>query len=104
MRRLIWPAIALVLAVPASPVLRTEEPISEASDVRLPSGKSQQEEILKQEHQKSLKDAARLIELSEGLRAELEKNDRHVVSVSSLRKAEEIEKLAKRIRARLRRY
>jgi hypothetical protein len=73
-------------------------------DTRLPSGKSQQDEILKADHEKDLKDAAQLIELSEQLKEELEKNDRHVLSISSLRKTEEIEKLAKRIRSRLRRY
>ena len=36
--------------------------------------------------------------------AELEKNDRYVVSVSELRKTEDIEKLAKRIRGRLKRF
>lgn len=70
----------------------------------LPSGKNQQEEILKADHEKDLRDAAQLIELSEQLKQELEKNDRHVLSMSSLKKTEEIEKLAKRIRSRLRRF
>jgi hypothetical protein len=70
-------------------------------DVRLPNGKSQQEEILKAEHEKTLKDAAALIDLAEQLKADLEKNDRHVLSVATLKKTEEIEKLAKRIRTRL---
>ncbi len=72
--------------------------------MRLPGGKLQKEEILKADHEKDLKDAAALVELAEQLKQELEKNDRHVLSVGSLRKTEEIEKLAKRIRARLRRY
>jgi hypothetical protein len=70
-------------------------------DAQLPNGKSQQDEILKADHQKDLKDAAQLIELAEQLKQELEKNDRHVLSISSLKKTEEIEKLAKRIRSRL---
>jgi len=70
-------------------------------DTRLPNGKSQQEEILKAEHEKSLKDAAALVELAEQLKADLEKNDRHVLSIATLKKTEEIEKLAKRIRTRL---
>ena len=90
----------LVLAIP----LAAQEPNSADRDVRLPSGKSQREEILKADHEKDLKDAAALVELAEQLKQELEKNDRHVLSVASIRKAEEIEKLAKRIRARLRRY
>src|SRR5262245_1512765 len=60
-------------------------------DTRLPNGKSQQDEILKAEHEKSLKDAAALIELAEQLKADLEKNDRHVLSIATLKKTEEIE-------------
>lgn len=78
-----------------------EAQIRPPEEPRLPDGKSQREAILKQEHEESLKDAADLMRLSEELKAELEKNDRHVVSVSSLRKCEEIEKLAKRIKNRL---
>ncbi len=43
------------------------------------------------------------MELSQALKDELEANDSHVLSLSSLKKAEEIEKLAKRIHGRLRR-
>ena len=89
----VFMAAALLWAAQVNP---PEEP-------RLPDGKSQREAILKAEHEKSLRDAAELLTLSEELKAELEKNDRHVVSVSSLRKTEEIEKLAKRIRNRLKR-
>ena len=71
---------------------------------RLPDGKSQQEEILKDEHAKTLKDAGRLVDLAEQLKAEIEKNERHVLSVSTLKKAEEVEKLAERIRERLKRF
>jgi hypothetical protein len=78
-------------------------PPEDGDTTRLPNGKNQQEEILKADHERDLKDAAELIELAEGLKEELEKNDRHVLSLSSLKKTEEIEKLAKRIRSRLRR-
>src|SRR5579871_3559847 len=77
---------------------------SENHEIELPSGKNQQEEILKADHERDLKDATQLIELAEQLKVELEKNDRHVLSVSSLKKTDEIEKLAKRIRSRLRRF
>ena len=70
-------------------------------DAKLPNGKSQQEEILKAEHEKSLKDAAALIDLAEQLKADLEKNDRYVLSLATIKKTEEIEKLAKKIRTRL---
>lgn len=73
-------------------------------EVRLPNGKLQREEILKADHEKSVKEAAQLIELAESLKQELEKDDTHVLSISSLKKTEEIEKLARRIRARLKRF
>jgi hypothetical protein len=77
---------------------------NDEKEARLPNGKLQKEAILKADHEKSLKDAAKLAQLSEELQIELEQNDRHVLSVSSLKKLEEIEKLAKRIRSRLKRY
>jgi hypothetical protein len=75
---------------------------AEEEDVILPSGKSQKEEILKAEHQQNLKDAAELAELAEQLKIELEKNDRYILSMATLKKTDDIEKLAKRISARLR--
>lgn len=94
---IIAPLVAVALQAPPSRD-RQDAPVG---DIRLPNGKSQQEEILKAEHEKTLKDATALIELAEQLKADLEKNDRHVLSVATLKKTEEIEKLAKRIRTRL---
>jgi len=74
----------------------------EEEDVVLPNGKSQKEEILKAEHQQNLKDAVELAELAEQLKLDLEKNDRYILSMATLKKTDDIEKLAKRIRARLR--
>jgi hypothetical protein len=71
-------------------------------DIRMPNGKSQKEEILKAEHQQNLKDAAALADLAEQLKADLEKNDRYILSMATLKKTDEIEKLVKKIRARLR--
>ena len=66
--------------------------------------RSQIEALLKSDRAKSIEDAAQLVQLSGELQTELEKNDKSVLSVVALRKAEEIEKLAKRIRGRLRRF
>ena len=71
-------------------------------EVILPNGKSQKDEILKSEHQQNLKDAAELADLAEQLKIDLEKNDRYVLSMATIKKTDDIEKLAKRIRARLR--
>ncbi len=71
-------------------------------EVTLPNGKLQRDEILKAEHQQNVKDAAELLELAEQLKIDLEKSDRFVVSMATIKKTDDIEKLAKRIRARLR--
>jgi hypothetical protein len=73
-------------------------------DVKLPSGKSQRDEMLKEEHKRNLEEAGRLVKLSEELLADLEKSDRFIVSVENLRRLDEIEKLTKRIRGRLKRH
>lgn len=80
---------------------RIAPPVNQ-SDVRLPNGKSQRDEILKAEHEENLKDAARLVDLAQDLKESLERDDRYVLSLSTLKKTDEIEKLAKKIRSRLR--
>ena len=76
--------------------------VAEQEDARLPNGKLQRDEIVKAEHEQNLKDAAQLVELSESLKEELEKNDRYVVSMSTVKKTDDIEKLVRKIRSRLR--
>lgn len=102
-RRLAWLAIPVTALLTAQIPKEPERPGAER-EVRLPNGKLQKEEILKADHEKSLEDSAKLIELTEELKIELEKNDRHVLSVSTLKRLDDIEKLTKRIRSRLRRY
>ncbi|MCC6536268.1 MAG: hypothetical protein IT162_01880 [Bryobacterales bacterium] len=103
---LVGSACALVLWLSLAGAQRPGEPATAADDPH--SGPrlkpSQVEEILKADRAKSIEDAGRLIELSEELKRELEKNDKHVLSVAALKKSEEIEKLAKRIRGRLKRF
>ena len=77
---------------------------ADQDETHLPNGKLQRDEILKAEHQQNIKDAAKLAELSQELQVDLEKNDRFVLSLDTLKKTDEIEKLAKRIRSRLRHY
>jgi hypothetical protein len=75
---------------------------SHQEDVKLPNGKSQREELLKAEHEQNIKDAGQLADLAQQLKEDIEKNDRYVLSVATLKKTDEIEKLAKKIRSRLR--
>lgn len=81
---------------PAGPVQPPPEDMN-----RLPNGKSRKDAIAKDDFQKSLKDAEDLVKLSQALQEELKKNDRYVISVSEIHKTQEIEKLARRIRGRL---
>lgn len=73
-------------------------------DVRLPNGKLQKDAILSEDYAKSLKDARDLARLSDELKTGLENSDKNVLSLQMLKKTEEIEKLAKRIRDRMKRY
>ena len=104
-------ALALSLAALGSLAVSQEPPPKypdshdaerESGDIRLPSGKSQRDEILRLERERNIKDAKELAELADQLKEEIEKDDRFVFSISALKKTDEIEKLAKRIRSRMR--
>ena len=73
-------------------------------EIRLPNGKLQREEILKADYQRTLEDARALSKLADELKADLEKSDYNVLSVGMLKKTDDIDRLAKRIRDRLRRF
>ncbi len=103
------PRILLILT--AALALQAQPPshaptIPEAApeDVRLPSGKLQREEILKADYQKSLEDARTLSKLADELKLDLEKTDYNVLSIPTLKKVDEIDRLAKRIHDRLKRF
>jgi len=97
-------ACILPLALLASAIFyaQTRSPEKDESN-RIPTLKQQQEGIMKADHEKSLKDATDLMRLSEQLRIDLEKNDRHILSLDTLKKLDEMEKIVKRIRSRMKR-
>ena len=97
-------AVVSLLAVGQRGGGRSSDPVPPppGDDVRLPNGKLQKDEILKAEHEQNVKDAAQLTELAQQLQQDLEKEDRFVLSMSTLKKTEDIEKLARKIRTRLR--
>lgn len=76
---------------------RTERP-------RLPDGRDRNEAILKADHETTMKDLATMRTLLREVRTDLEKNDRHVLSLQALKKLEEIEKISKKIRGRIKRF
>jgi len=81
-----------------------DSPLNRDRDVKLPSGKSQKDEILKADHERNVEDARTLAKLTGDISTDLEKSDRFILPVATLRKLDEAEKLVKKIRGRLRRY
>jgi len=96
-------ALSLAAQNPQNPTARPQ-PQEPEEEVRLPNGKLQRDEILKADFQKSLEDARQLSKLADELKTDLEKNDRYVLSIPTLKKTEEIERLAKRIHDRIKHY
>jgi hypothetical protein len=88
------------------PMAPPRGPVREPNDQGpvLPNGRSQRNAIAKADYKKNLEDAAAMVRAAEDLKADLEKEDAFVVSVKTVKKTEEIEKLARNIRGRLKRY
>ncbi len=88
---------------PEVPPLSLPGGSDDGNDVRLPNGKRQIDEILKDDYRRNLKDARDLTNLAESLEQDLEKDEAFVFDLVSLRKLDDMEKLTKRIRARMKR-
>jgi hypothetical protein len=95
--------LALALTAQQGPPERPIPPET-PEEVRLPNGKLQREEILKADYQKTLEDARALSKLADELKSDLEKSDYNVLSVGTLKKTDDIDRLARRIRDRLKRF
>jgi hypothetical protein len=93
---LLW---TLAAQIPDSSQQHQDDPVD--TGAKLPDGPSQKEALAKAAYMDSLDDTKKLIAAAEDLKTELEKNDRYVVSLAAIRKTEDIEKLARRIRGRL---
>ena len=100
--RLLFP-LCLALAL-AAQIPRQQPPEPPPGEIRLPNGKLQRDEILKADYEKSLQDSRDLARLAGELKTDLEKSDHYILSLQSLKKTEEIEKLAKRIHDRIKHY
>jgi len=96
--------LAAVAFVTLSSAQRNSLPYEGKKTGPSPIERTQRQLLLKAEYEKAVEEAKRLSELADGLKADLEKNNQYVLSISSLKKTEEIEKLAKQIRSRLNRY
>ena len=69
-----------------------------------PEKQAKMDQLILADYQEALRDIEKMRKLTDALQSELQKSDPHVLNVASLRNSEEIEKLSKRIRSRLRRW
>jgi len=72
--------------------------------LKLPNGKLQRDEIAKADYKKNLEDVAQLVQLSQDVKEALQNGDQYVVSVRTIKKLDDIDKLSRSIRGRLKRY
>ena len=79
-------------------------PLDPGTEAKLPNGKSQRDEIAKADYKKNVADAEELLKLAEELKSDLDKDTAFVVSVKTIKKTEDIERLARNIRGRMKRY
>jgi hypothetical protein len=95
--RLLCLFLAAVTLAPAQ-ITDTDPP-----PVVLPSGKLQRDEIIKLEHQRNLEDAAQLVRLSQEVKDDLDQKGEYVLSIKTLKKLDDIDKLTKNLRSRMKR-
>jgi hypothetical protein len=93
MKKASWLLTLLLLLLPALA----------QKNARLPDGRSRSLAVLKDDLQKSREDVAEILTLARDLEREIDENQEFVVDVRSVRKAEKIEELARKIKNRLRR-
>ena len=86
----------LLLAQLPPPGARDGQGPDSPSILRTPDGRNRTEMILKADYEASLKDIDAMRKLVDDVKIDMEKNDRHILSVSTLKKLDEIEKLTKK--------
>jgi len=95
---------AVLLFLISLPLLWAQvNPATQPEDLKLPNGKSWNDAIAKADHEQNLKDARELARISAEIRDELEGGKSLVLSLKTLKKVEDAEKLAKDLRSRMRR-
>jgi hypothetical protein len=70
----------------------------------LDTSTAQRDALIKADHKKNLADAAALLKLAEELKSSIEEEDPLIISVKNIKQTEDIQKLAKSIQGRLKRY
>jgi len=101
---LVTPAVAQQPRLPAGITQGTAQG-GNVNNVLVASGddvQKKQQEALNQQRQLEIKrDTEKMLELTQELNAYLQKSDQNVVSVDAIKKAEQIEKLAKSVKSKM---
>jgi hypothetical protein len=91
-----WCLILSLLLVPGT--------LAQEPERKLPNRTSQRIAIAKDDYEKSKKDIAKILKLAKELETEIDENREFVVDLGSVRKVETIEKLARHIKNRMKRF
>lgn len=70
-------------------------------DLRQPMPADRENDILKSDYQQNLRDIRQLIGIARAFQREIEKDQQFVLSVTSLKRLDEIDKITRQLRARL---
>lgn len=77
---------------------------AQSHDPSFPTRGKQRDMIVKDDYKKNVRDSAELARLAEELKTDLANGDQYVISIRALKDADDIDKLARNIRGRLKRY
>ncbi len=98
------PAIEVSAAEPGPQDRRNPFPREEDDPMRKEMEKRRQKALNKERHAELKRDTEKLLALATELKTEVDKADENVLSLGVLRKTEQIEKLAKSVREKMRAY
>jgi predicted nucleic acid-binding Zn-ribbon protein len=73
------------------------------SDKRLPNGRLRSDAILKEDYEHNLEDLEKMTSLIKDVQDELKESKGYVLSMENLKRLEEVEKLSRRVRDRMKR-
>ncbi len=79
-------------------------PPSREEPKKLPDGRLWSEAVLKANYEANLKELERMRKILDSVQEELEKSKGHVLSIKALKDLEELERLSRRVRDRMRRH
>jgi hypothetical protein len=102
-RALLRSGLALATTASAASLLRGQTLSDDPAERRLPNGQLQSDAILRADYEQNVKDARELTALAKSIELDFDKNDQNVLSLGLLKKLDDVDKITKRIRTRVRR-